>query len=400
MMARSIVLLLVWSLVGAVLPVSAQADDVIRVLLAQDVPRIQISAERRLSVRGGSGQELVFAAPVTIIAAPDGTVSLNGEPVSSIAGLTVSSGGGGLLLSVGQGGESYAPPLAMSGTLRVLRGKSPGGLAVVNHVEVEEYVKGVVPAEMNAAWHPEALKVQAVVARTYALYQRQANREREYDVAASTQDQVYRGRQGVDQRVQDAVESTKNLTLTYQNEPILAAFSSTAAGPTEDAMNVWSKDVPYLKGVDCPFDANSPYYQWRAEFKLQDLEDKLNRQGLAIGTIANLAPLAYSSAGRVARLRILHSQGELVLRGEDLRRLVGYGVIQSTQFEVESIGKTVVLSGRGAGHAVGLCQWGAKEMADLGYRFDTILRYYFPGTELKTWRATAQLSRPQPYSPF
>ncbi|MDE3018382.1 MAG: SpoIID/LytB domain-containing protein, partial [Nitrospirota bacterium] len=296
-MARSFALLLVWSLVGAALPVSAQADDVIRVLLAQDVPRIQISAERRLSVRGGSGQELVFAAPVTIIAAPDGTVSLNGEPVSSIAGLTVSSGGGGLLLSVGQGGESYAPPLAMSGTLRVLRGKSPGGLAVVNHVEVEEYVKGVVPAEMNAAWHPEALKVQAVVARTYALYQRQANREREYDVAASTQDQVYRGRQGVDQRVQDAVESTKNLTLTYQNEPILAAFSSTAAGPTEDAMNVWSKDVPYLKGVDCPFDANSPYYQWRAEFKLQDLEDKLNRQGLAIGTIANLAPLAYSSAG-------------------------------------------------------------------------------------------------------
>jgi len=111
MMARSFALLLVWSLVVAALPVSAQADDVIRVLLAQDVPRIQISAERRLSVRGGSGQELVFAAPVTIVAAPDGTVSLNGEPFSSIAGLTVSSGGEGLLLSVGQGGESYAPLL-------------------------------------------------------------------------------------------------------------------------------------------------------------------------------------------------------------------------------------------------------------------------------------------------
>lgn len=376
-------------------PAFGQAEDAIRVLLAQDAPRVQVSTERRLSVQGVGGHERVFTDSVVIAVSPDGTWSLNGEVLSG-TGVTLSGNGAGLTLRVGQGIESNAAPLVVSGTLRVSRGKGAGGLAVVNHVDVEEYVKGVVPAEMNAAWHPEALKVQAIVARTYVLYQRQANREREYDVVASTLDQVYRGRQGVDRRVQDAVESTKSLALTYQNEPILAAFSSTAAGPTEDAMNVWSKDLPYLKGVECPFDANSPYYQWRAEFKLQDLEDKLGRQGLAIGTIANLTPLAYSAAGRVAKLRILHSQGELLLRGEDLRRLVGYGVIQSTQFEVESIGKTVVLSGRGAGHAVGLCQWGAKEMADLGYRFDTILRYYFPGTELKTVRAAAPLAWSKP----
>jgi stage II sporulation protein D len=399
MIARSLCLLLGCSFFATAMPGSAQAEDAIRVLLAQDAPRIQVSAERRLSVQGAGGHERVFTDSVIIAASSDGTWSLNGEVLSG-TGLTLSADGAGLTLRVGQGSESTAAPLVVDGTLRILRGKGPGGVAVVNHVDVEEYVKGVVPAEMNAAWHAEALKVQAIVARTYALYQRQVNREREYDVVASTLDQVYRGRQGVDRRVQDAVESTKSLALTYQNEPILAAFSSTAAGPTEDAMNVWSKDLPYLKGVDCPFDANSPYYQWRAEFKLQELEDKLSRQGFAIGTIANLTPLSYSAAGRVARLRILHSQGELVLRGEDLRRLVGYGVIQSTQFEVESIGKTVVLSGRGAGHAVGLCQWGAKEMADLGYRFDTILHYYFPGTELKTWRAAAQLSRPRPSSPF
>jgi stage II sporulation protein D len=399
MIARSLCLLLGCLFFATAMPGSAQAEDAIRVLLAQDVPRIQVSAERRLAVQGAGGHERVFTDSVIIAASSDGTWSLNGEVLSG-TGLTLSADGAGLTLRVGQGIESAAAPLVVDGTLRILRGKGPGGLAVVNHVDVEEYVKGVVPAEMNAAWHAEALKVQTIVARTYALYQRQVNREREYDVVASTLDQVYRGRQGVDRRVQDAVESTKSLALTYQNEPILAAFSSTAAGPTEDAMNVWSKDLPYLKGVDCPFDANSPYYQWRAEFKLQELEDKLGRQGFAIGTIANLTPLAYSAAGRVARLRILHSQGELVLRGEDLRRLVGYGVIQSTQFEVESIGQTVVLSGRGAGHAVGLCQWGAKEMADLGYRFDTILHYYFPGTELKTVRASAQLSRPRPSSPF
>lgn len=392
MMARSLSFLLGCWCLGMVSPAFGQAEDVIRVLLVQDATRIQVSAERHVSVRGAGSHERVFTDSVTIAASSDGTLSLNGDALSG-AGLTLSGGGDGLTLRVGQGSESNAAPLVVSGTLQVVRGKGPGSLAVVNHVDVEEYVKGVVPAEMSAAWHPEALKVQAVLARTYALYQRQANREREYDMVASTLDQVYRGRQGVDQRVQDAVASTKSLALTYQNEPILAAFSSTAAGPTEDAMNVWSKDLPYLKGVDCPFDANSPYYQWRAEFKLQDLEDKLSRQGFAIGTIVNLTPLAYSTAGRVARLRILHSQGELVLRGEDLRRLVGYGVIQSTQFEVESIGKTVVLSGRGAGHAVGLCQWGAKEMADLGYRFETILRYYFPGTELRSVRTASPPAR-------
>lgn len=395
MMTRPVAFLLAWLLCAAVMPGSARADDAIRVLLAQDVPRIQVFAERRLAVQGAGGHERVFTDSVIVAASPDGTWSLNGELLSD-TGLTLSGDGADLTLRVGPGIESNAAPLVVDGTLRILRGKGPGGLAVVNHVDMEEYVKGVVPAEMNAAWHAEALKVQAIVARTYALYQRQANREREYDVVAGTLDQVYRGRQGVDRRVRDAVESTRSLALTYQNEPILAAFSSTAAGPTEDAMNVWSKDLPYLKGVECPFDANSPYYQWRAEFTLQDLEDKLVRQGFAIGTIANLAPLAYSAAGRVARLRVLHSQGELVLRGEDLRRLVGYGVIQSTQFEIESIGRTVVLSGRGAGHAVGLCQWGAKEMAGLGYRFDTILHYYFPGTELKPVRVAAPLVRSSP----
>jgi stage II sporulation protein D len=257
-------------------------------------------------------------------------------------------------------------------------------------VDLEEYIKGVVPAEMSPAWHPEALKAQAVVARTYALYQRMLNRSREYDLAATVQDQVYQGRHGVDQRVQEAVESTRGVAVAYQNAPIYAAFSSTAAGPTEDAVNVWSKDLPYLKGVDCPFDVNAPRYQWRVVLKVQDLESTFRRQGVDVGTIASLTPFAYSRAGRVTKLRILHSRGELILRGEDFRRLMGYSVIPSTQFDVESMGWEVALSGRGSGHAVGLCQWGAKEMAEHGYPYTTILAYYFPGTEL---RRTSSLSR-------
>jgi len=244
-------------------------------------------------------------------------------------------------------------------------------------------VKGVVPAEVNSSWHPEMLKAQAVAARTYALYQHMLSASRDYDVAASIQDQVYRGRHGVDARVERAVESTRGLVITHQGAPIYAAFSSTAAGITEDAMIVWSKDLPYLKGVECPFDLESPYYQWKASFTVEALEKNLRQLGFPVGTIATLTPLSHSRAGRVATLRILHSQGELILRGEELRKAVGYTVVPSTQFTIESFGREIVLSGYGAGHAVGLCQWGAKQLAELGYSFSSILHYYYPGTELQ-----------------
>ena len=260
----------------------------------------------------------------------------------------------------------------MSGLVHLVRkGK---GFLVINQVDLEEYVKGVVPAEVNSAWHPEMLKAQAVAARTYALYQQMLSAAREYDVVATVQDQVYKGKNGIDAAVLRAVDETRGLVLTYQNAPIYAAFSSTAAGLTEDAMNVWSKEYPYLKGVECPFDLKSPYYQWKASFRLDNLEQNLRQQGFSVGAIASMEPLSFSRGGRVAKLRVVHSDGELIFRGEELRKAVGYTIVPSTQFTIDSIGQDIVLSGYGAGHAVGMCQWGAKELAELGYPFSTILR--------------------------
>lgn len=360
------------------LPEAGRADELIRVLVMQDVPRVEVFADRGLVVQVPNGETRVYAAGVAVRPAAGG-LALNGERVSADA-VTIRSRGGDLVMTSGNGAGDQKS-LAVGGRLKVLlRGAA---LSLVNEVDLEEYIKGVVPAEMSPTWHMEALKAQAVVARTYALYQRMLNRSREYDLVATVQDQVYQGRQGVDARVQEAVEATRGIAVAYQNAPIFAAFSSTAAGPTEDAMNVWSKDLPYLKGVDCPFDVNSPRYRWRAALKLEDLEQTFRRQGVDVGTIASLTPFAYSRAGRVTKLRILHSRGELILRGEDFRRLIGYSVIPSTQFEVEAIGREVALAGRGSGHAVGLCQWGAKELAEQGYPYTTILAYYFPGTELR-----------------
>ncbi len=363
----------------------------IRVLLAQEAQFLDVRAEGALTLVTETGETKTLHAPIHLTARADG-LHVDGRRILG-GHVLIRSLRNNLTLVVGkEGGASAGTPLPISGNVRVSR--KGHALAVVNQVDLEEYVKGVVPSEVSSAWHPEMLKVQAVAARTYALYNKMLSAARDYDVVATIQDQVYRGRTGVDRRVEDAVESTRGIVVTHQQAPIYAAFSSTAAGPTEDAVNVWAnKDLPYLKGVECPFDLESPYYQWKASVKIEQLEHNLRHQGFSVGTIATITPIAYSRAGRVARLRILHSGGETILRGEDLRKAAGYTVIPSTQFEVESIGADVVFAGYGAGHAVGLCQWGAKELAELGYSYNSILQYYYPGTELHN-AALSQLMMP------
>lgn len=386
---------------GLIMMPEAGAAQSIRVLLAPDVQQLEVHTDQTIWVTDEHDEAWSYR-PVLRIKVRGRALILNGKPVVSDQ-LTLRAGNHDLKLWLNGNGRRTAPHasddkggLQISGVIQLVRrGK---GLLLVNHVDLEEYVKGVVPAEVNSAWHPEMLKVQAIAARTYALYQHMLSATRDYDVVASTQDQVYRGRHGIDERVIQAVESTRGLVVTHQGAPIYAAFSSTAAGITEDAMNVWSKDLPYLKGVECPFDLESPFYQWKASVKLDTLEKNLRQQGFAVGTISAITPLVYSRAGRVATIRIVHSGGELTLRGEDLRKTVGYTVVPSTQFTIESVGQDVVFSGYGAGHAVGLCQWGAKELAELGYSFSSILRYYYPGTELQDAALTQAPPVPQTHA--
>lgn len=360
----------------------------IRVMVAQNVAQIEIQGDDRLAVRTLEGQALDVASPAILTVTSRGVMLGKSRVLSERVTIEPSSGPLTVSTMIGNGGTAESRGTAtlarwqVRGGLNVWqRGK---GLLVVNEVDVEDYVMGVVPGEVNAGWHPEVLKAQAVAARTYALYQRTLSTGREYDVVAGIQDQVYQGTRGVDERVARAVQATKGAVVSHHGRPIYAAFSSTAAGPTEDALNVWSKDLPYLRGVDCPFDSGSPYYRWRVSVPFDRLEQNLRQSGVSVGTIASLTPFAYSRAGRVTRLRILHSGGELILRGEDLRKVVGYSTLPSTRFEVEAAAQDLIFRGFGSGHGVGMCQWGAKQLAELGYSFRTILAYYYPGTDIRS----------------
>src|SRR5438093_11008345 len=351
-------------------PARAQADETIRVAIFQNVESVTVASSAGL-----------------LLQAPNDTVDSNGQ-------VTVGAGASGLIVDGqrlrsdrldvrGRDGELTINGLTVGG--RVIVKRQNDKLLAINELPLEDYVKGVVPSEMSAAWHPEALKVQAVATRTYALYKMRQNARKDFDVVASIKDQVYlyRGRAAAAGPAARAVADTRDLVLAYRDEPILAVFSSTAAGLTEDAWNVWAVDMPYLKGVECPFDLNSPWYQWRTDVGLPMLEQRLRDEGFSVGVIASLAPATYTKAGRVTKVRILHSGGELYVKGDDLRRVLGYTVLPSTQFDFDVVGLQVQFAGRGNGHGVGLCQWGAKELAERGYSAETILRYYYPGTDIR-----------------
>lgn len=349
-------------------PSLANANTTIRVAIVQNAESVALSAPSGL-----------------IVKAPNDNVVANGR-------ITVAAGASGLVVDGqrlrsdrieirGRNGDITVNNLTVAGRVTIKR--QNGKLIAINEVALEDYVKGVVPSEMNPSWSFEALKAQAMAARTYALYKIRQNGKKDFDVVASTKDQVYKGRAGADGPAGRATDETRGQVLVFQDEPILAAFFSTAAGPTEDALNVWSVDLPYLKGVECPFDMNSPYFQWRTDVWLPLLEQRLREEGFPVGVIASLSPAAYTKAGRVSHVRILHSDGELHVKGEDLRRVLGYTVLASTQFDFEVVGFQVQFTGRGAGHGVGLCQWGAKELAEKGYSAEAIVRYYYPGTEIR-----------------
>ncbi len=357
-------------------PAPVDAADRIRVALAETASRVTVSSAAGLRLTSPSGHRAAFSSRVTIV--PNGKAlhvnraRVQGDRVTLLAAkaLTVTLDVPGL----------KRQRWMVNGTLSVIMRESR--LLVVNVVDLEAYVAGVVSAEINPDWHDEVLKTQAVAARTYALRKMLENASRLFDVHASVQDQVYTGLTNVNDAVRDAVDDTRGEVITYDGRPIVAAYSSTAAGPTEDAMNVWAIDVPYLKGVECPFDQDAPRYQWRVAVPFDTIESRLRQGGYPMGSLATLTLAGMTNAGRVKAVRILHSQGEFMITGQEFRRLLGYSTVFSTRFHIERIGQDVVFAGRGAGHGVGLCQWGARTMAGLGYRYRAILRYYYPGTEI------------------
>ncbi len=258
------------------------------------------------------------------------------------------------------------------------------GLLVINELGLEDYVAGIINSEISSSWHMEVLKAQSVIARTYAMYQKRKREHLPYHLTATNMHQLYSGAHREDERVLRAVSSTRGEVLFYRGEPVLAVYHSNAGGITEYASEVWAKDYPYLRPVKSKYDSLAPNYRWEAYLKATTIEEALQRAGYDITVPVAISIKKRTSTGRVKQLLIRDAYGrKVVLKGEKLRRLLGYGIVKSTLFSVKKRGRFFIFRGRGSGHGVGLSQWGARGMAERGYSYKEILRHYYPGTRIK-----------------
>lgn len=261
-----------------------------------------------------------------------------------------------------------------------------GGLMVVNAIDLEEYLYGVLPQEVPVKWEMAALRAQAIVARTYALYKRKSQANGDYDLSAHyLQDQRYDGYSAEHPRASLAVDETRGLVLTCAGTLIPAYYHAESAGYTENSEDVWSSAHPCLRAVKADIYPASPYLQWSVSIPLQDIQAALAKSGHRLGGIQGLEPLERSPTGRILRLKISHTRGDTVLRGTDFRLALGPEVIRSTRFTVEMRGGHALFSGQGWGHGVGMCQWCSQGMAELGYDHEAILKHYYRGAELRRY---------------
>lgn len=255
-----------------------------------------------------------------------------------------------------------------------------GRLIVVNTLDVESYIRGVLNQEISYRWHLDAIKAQAVAARTYALYQRRANKAKKYDVMADTSSQVYGGYFSERCRTNRAVNLTYGEVLTYQGSLFEAFFCATCGGVSEDANELWQVNLEPLKGCRaCYFCSNAPHYQWQFNTNLKTIQKNLADYSKTEEKLIDIVIMERNATGRVKTLELDYEGGKKVQAcAKDFRALMGSNAMRSTNFYISKEGETIILSGKGWGHGVGLCQYGALGMAKKGYSYRQILEFYYP----------------------
>ncbi len=257
------------------------------------------------------------------------------------------------------------------------------GLAVVNEVPLEEYVAGVLRAEAGERWPHEALRAQAIVARTYGAYHRLIAAGRPYHLAASTAYQQYTGHVPTSSPAWGAARETAGQVLLLDGELFPAFYHADSGGYTEDPRAVFAaRNMPALRPVVCPFAAGSPHATWSLDLPLGQLAEVLRRNGIDLGALEGVEVSERTASLRAAAITLRGTRGAARLRGNDFRRIVGYDTLKSTLFAVAVDGGVARFAGRGYGHGVGLCQWGARGMAEQGYTARQILEFYYPGAVL------------------
>jgi stage II sporulation protein D len=256
-----------------------------------------------------------------------------------------------------------------------------GKINVINVLKIHEYLYGVLPCEIVSTWGIEALKAQAVAARTYTYHNLLTKPKSIYDLDASTNFQLYKGISVEKESTNRAVDETSGKIAVYNGKPLVAFFHSTCGGRTIDDKYVWNGDgLDYLKSVKCDFCKDSPYYNWEEKLTLYEIREGLKSKYGSVGGITGISFQRKDT--RVVSAIIRHKNGIIKLSGNELRLLLPEKKIKSMYFTAKQTKDGLLLTGHGWGHGVGMCQWGARGMAEKGAGYKEILKYYYKGISI------------------
>ena len=437
-MCRIIILLMVamrWSVSAFAAPVDQ--SQLIKVGLWDNQQSVLISADSGFVLVGKNNEQLArFAAKEKVaVAMKAGQLAINGKQVQSPE-LRVQPVEKKADFVIEVNKRRYRGEITLQLSAR------QSGVTVINTIDIEQYLYGIVAREISPDWPLEAIKAQAVAARSYALHNSKKHRNDGYDVCATTDCQVYNGIDSEAARSTKAVNDTKGIILRFNGQIIPAFFHSSSGGFTENSENVWGTTLPYIRGV-IDYDQQSPHFRWSKEITPQELDTLLAKAGYAIGTIQAVtvsdlgkAPLSSPDrgiSGRIKSIGFTGAKGSVLLTGNRVRSLFG---LNSTLFDVKIVTPTpaaidvpitdafgdrgkkkieinvkpleqtglpmdqsrihritgrnqekIVFSGYGWGHGLGLSQWGAKAMAEKAPAGDTayfkqILKHYYQGVDI------------------
>ena len=255
---------------------------------------------------------------------------------------------------------------------------------IVQSLPLETYVAGVLAGEISPSWDIEAVKAQALAARTFAFHHYLARQKKLYHIVASTSHQVFSGLSRRHPIYTQAVKQTKDEIITHQGKPILAFFNANCGGRTETAQEAWKggQKLGYLKYTKSPYAKTDPQFNWKLRLD-KDRLSKAFSDYLKGAKVRSVRVSQRTRSGRCKVVEISTRRGRIAIPGSVMRSRLGDSVVKSTFFQIRRVGKEIYLHGKGYGHGVGLCQWSAKTMAERGYAYQNILRRFYKNIRLQ-----------------
>ena len=350
------------------------ANTTIKVLLDRCAQRLDLQylSVDPIEVRGDNRVTLLAAKRLQLLWLAKNSLQLNGQRVEA-----------GVIQLV-----PPSPSTTVRYASRIYRGSlwvypDTKGMMVVNELPIEEYLVGTLAGEMSPSWELEALKAQAVASRSFAAYCKRHPRSTRYHVDSTVKDQVFVGSAIESAQLLAAVRATTGLLLTLNAQPLQAFFHSRCGGVTQDAEAVWSHSPKgAMVSVNCPYCYRNPV-RWQIDIAHNDL-----RKAFGFPQVASQSPPFGLSAdrrlsGRIQSITMTEQGKKVTIAADKLRAKVGYGRLKSAVFDWQRKPATTTFFGTGFGHGVGLCQWGARYLAQQGKTFREILVYYYPKAEIK-----------------